>query len=113
MNVLLKQREVAFYLGDSGASLLFAWHDFGEEAVPGAEEAGTKLIDVAPGAFEQLVAAAEPRREVVDVADEDTAVILYTSGTTGKPKGAELTHANLTTNVLTNLETLSRSPRAT
>ncbi len=32
MNVLLKGREVAFYLEDSGAKLLFAWHEFGEEA---------------------------------------------------------------------------------
>ena len=36
MNVLLKEREVAYYLGDSGAKLLFAWGDFGEEARPGA-----------------------------------------------------------------------------
>ena len=38
MNVLLKEREVAYYLGDSGAKLLFAWADFGEEARPGAAE---------------------------------------------------------------------------
>ena len=37
---------------------------------------------------------------------EDTAVILYTSGTTGQPKGAELSHANLSSNVRTSLETL-------
>ena len=35
----------------------------------------------------------------MDRAADDTAVILYTSGTTGKPKGAELTHSNLLSNV--------------
>ena len=43
-------------------------------------------------------ASVEPAREVADADDADTAVILYTSGTTGTPKGAELTHANLKLN---------------
>jgi long-chain acyl-CoA synthetase len=98
MNVLLKAREVGFYLQDPGAELLFAWHDFGEAAHEGAQRAGADVIDVVPGKFEQLVMAAEPDRDVADVADQDTAVILYTSGTTGTPKGAELTHSNLRTN---------------
>jgi long-chain acyl-CoA synthetase len=106
MNVLLKEREVAYYLEDSGAKLLFAWHDFVADAKPGAEAAGAELIVVAPGAFEAQVGAAPPRTELADVADEDTAVILYTSGTTGKPKGAELTHANLEGNARTKVETL-------
>ena len=99
MNVLLKRREVAFYLGNSGAKLVFAWSDFAEEAEPGAEQARTEFVSVALGAFEETLASVPPRPGLVERADDDTAVILYTSGTTGTPKGAELTHANLAGNV--------------
>ena len=95
MNVLLKGREVEFYLGDPGAKILFAWGDFAEAAEAGAEKAGAEAILVEPGEFEKLLADQEPDTEMADRSEEDTAVILYTSGTTGKPKGAELTHANL------------------
>jgi long-chain acyl-CoA synthetase len=98
MNVLLKKREVAFYLSDSGAKLLFAWEDFAQDAEAGAEEAGAECLLVKLGEFEQEVGRAEAITEVADAEDEDTAVILYTSGTTGKPKGAELTNANLMRN---------------
>ena len=98
MNVLLKRREVAFYLRDSGAKLMFAWEGFAEDAQAGAQDAGSECMIVARGSFEQLLGAAQPRRELVDRDPEDTAVILYTSGTTGTPKGAELTHENLTMN---------------
>ena len=48
MNVLLKRREIAFYLEDSGAKLLLAWHGFAEEAREGAADAGAELIEVEP-----------------------------------------------------------------
>jgi long-chain acyl-CoA synthetase len=98
MNVLLKAREVGFYLKDPGAKLLFAWHGFAEAAEQGAEDAGAELVQVVPGEFEKLLGGVEPVREIADVDGSDTAVILYTSGTTGTPKGAELSHDNLRRN---------------
>ncbi|HEV7918222.1 MAG TPA: long-chain fatty acid--CoA ligase [Solirubrobacterales bacterium] len=94
MNVLLKQREVDFYLSDSGADQIFVWHDF-------AAEAPDDAIVVKPGEFEAVLAAAAPFSEVAEAADDDTAVLLYTSGTTGTPKGAELMHGNLSYNAET------------
>jgi long-chain acyl-CoA synthetase len=98
MNVLLKKREVEFYLKDPGAKLLFAWNDFRKDAEAGAQDAGAECVVVAPGEFEDLVGSAPAHTDVAETADDDTAVILYTSGTTGTPKGAELTHSNLKRN---------------
>ena len=99
MNPLLKAREVAHLLSDSGARLVFAWHEAATEAATGGAEAGADLVVVDPASFLRDLASTTPAEQVVDRDDADTAVILYTSGTTGRPKGAELTHANLTRNV--------------
>jgi long-chain acyl-CoA synthetase len=108
MNVLLKGREVSFYLEDPGAEIVIAWGDFAEAAEKGAEEAGAECILVKPGEFEKMLAEAEADHDLAERDPQDTAVILYTSGTTGKPKGAELTHDNLLKNCSVAASTLGQ-----
>ena len=111
MNVLLKQREVAFYLGDPQAKLMFAWHELAAAAREGAAQLGAECIVVEPGCFDRLLARAEPLPGCVERAADDTAVILYTSGTTGKPKGAQLTHRNLAINADVSKQLFSLGPQ--
>jgi long-chain acyl-CoA synthetase len=106
MNPLLKSREVAFYLGDSGAKVLFAWHAAAEEAAKGASATGTTVLTVEEPDMTSLLASLFSVHTRAERADEDDAVILYTSGTTGQPKGAQLTHANLARNAELSAETL-------
>ena len=110
MNVLLKRREIAFYLEDSGAELLLAWHGFVEEAAAGAAEAGAEPIEVEPAAFAALLAA---QGSGAPSAHIDSKRRTGTGGWDGggrhggdplhlgddrQAKGAELTHANLARN---------------
>ena len=65
MNPLLKGREVAYYLSDSGAKLMVAWQDFADAARDGSEQADAECIIAAPGEFDELLAGSEPVDEVV------------------------------------------------
>jgi long-chain acyl-CoA synthetase len=119
MNVLNKGREVAYYLDDSQAKIYFCFQGtpelpMGEEGYAGVQhaEGDPEFIMItaelgAPSPIEGVRTLAEvlqgtsPVFESRVVDETDTAVILYTSGTTGHPKGAELTHSNLVLNALT------------
>ncbi len=108
MNPLLKEREVAYYLGDSGAKAVVAWHAAAGEAAKGAADVGAEMIAAETPDLDGLLGGLAAAPVVSGRGDADDAVILYTSGTTGRPKGAELTHAGLVANATITARTLIR-----
>lgn len=94
---LLNEREAAQIVGDSGAGILLYHRLFAEVGTAAAQAAGIPAYDVAG-----LGDSHRPFGSFVSRQAEDLAVIFYTSGTTGAPKGAMLTHLNLVMNATTN-----------
>jgi long-chain acyl-CoA synthetase len=111
LNILLVADEVTYTLTDSDAVALVVWSplEAGLRGFDRADRCRTLLVagagaagSLPPGAmrFEQAIERAGGLPELRPTPAADTAVILYTSGTTGRPKGAELTHLNLWLNAL-------------
>ncbi len=106
INTMLKAHEILYHIDDSDVKVLFTWNLFYPETYHAFRDSGTcrHLIVVArPGDSEDLpegmsfstLLETSPEADMEDTMPDDTAVILYTSGTTGFPKGAELTHFNM------------------
>ena len=106
VHALLKAEEIEYVLTDSGASVLVCAAPLLAEGTKGAELAGVPVLAVMDGGdasvvrIDTLALSATSIDAVVPREPSDTAVVLYTSGTTGKPKGAEISHLNVIMNVV-------------
>jgi long-chain acyl-CoA synthetase len=98
MNPLQSAREVEFFLSNTGAKMLFFAPECAAAATAGALAAGVRALAIDSEALAEYAARVAGFARPLPRADDETAVILHTSGTTGVPKGAQLTHGNLCRN---------------
>jgi len=111
LNFRARSEELLYMINNAEVDLMFV----GEKYLPMAEELKSRAPSVkrwihlgaTPGdtdGYESLIQASAPDEPVVDADDDDVTILMYTAGTTGRPKGVALKHGSFTTYMLNNVE---------
>lgn len=118
INYRAKADELAFMVQDAGVKVLLVEQRYADLVAPLLEASGVESTiciggnhSIGPGYEEAKQKVTEPLGDFADVDDHELAVLLYTSGTTSRPKGVMITYGQLTSYVMSHSEAADGTPR--
>ena len=118
INYRAKAEELSYMLGDAGVTALLIENRYAglvETILPETDVTSVICLDgphsIGPGYGEAIQQIGEPLADFADVEPEELSILLYTSGTTSKPKGVMITYGQLTTYVMNHSEAADGTPK--
>lgn len=118
INYRAKADELAYMIEDSGVKVLILEHRYADLVAPILNERKINLTicidqkhEIGSYYKDIISSISKPLTKFVEVEDSDLAILMYTSGTTSRPKGVMITHGQLTSYVMNHTEAADGTPR--